>query len=241
MEPFIINTCNKRLSMCPMSKLCAADLSVIWVQIRTATQLFQSLSFSSFKHSSVFVAGTCQTPRPFMPGCFCRQGFVSEPWSPLGLNLSGSEQRQSGRTTELHWSHVGVSAVFKAPTSHLGEMNPRRVSNMRVSMQELVPWCIHCPGKTHAWFISLLPRTWSHRKSTVWIFSLLCEDNAGWGTGERMGVHSDKRKGAWLASWPSPSLRPLLFISGNTTQRKRAEILQFHFEELGARLGRERL
>lgn len=42
----------------------------------------------------------------------------------------------------------------------------------------------------HAWLISLVLRAWTHRNSTVWMFSLLCEDNAGWGTVGRMGVHS---------------------------------------------------
>lgn len=188
------------------------------MQIRAAAGLLQSLSFSSFKYSCVIRSGTRQTPRPFNARLLPSAGICLRPllgrWVET-WSVSGAEQAGPRSCA----AHMHVSAVF------FFFINPHSDSNLWVSVEELASWCIHCPGKKpHAWLISLVLRAWTHPNSTVWMFSLLCGDNAGWGTVERTGATPRKRKWApILAFWPSPSLRPLLFISGNNTRRKCAE------------------
>lgn len=86
--------------------------------------------------------------------------------------------------------------------------------------------------KMHACLNSLVLRARSHRNGTFWLFSLLCEDNAGCGTVERTGVHRDST-GDSLSQAPVTHQQERLGES--------AESLQLHFKEVRAALERRQL
>lgn len=130
---------------------------------------------------------------------------------------------------------VHVCSSFKATASLQTETDPHsNVNHIRMCESACENWprgAFTVQEKMHACLISLVLRARSHRDSTLWMFSLLCEHNAGWETVERTGVHLH-----------SPSLRPLQFISRiGSGGGEWAESLQLHFKEVGAALERQQL
>lgn len=116
-----------------------------------------------------------------------------------------SSRGQVGPRSCVHtctWLQCMCAAVLR---------QPRVFQQIHIVIQMCESACENRPrgaftvqDKMHACLISLVLPARSHRNSTLWMFSLLCEHNAGWETVERTRVH--------LRS-PSPSLRPLQFIS----------------------------
>lgn len=96
----------------------------------TTLPVFELLLFQALVcFHVVYLSDTTAIHAQLLPSAgICLRALVAA--CPYPERLSGGQVGPQSCPAHMHWSHVDVSAVFKATTSHLGEINPRSVSNL---------------------------------------------------------------------------------------------------------------